>query len=210
MTLLAGAVTLTHYGDWRWTVTAPATVLPVTVDELKLFARIDWSSEDELLEAFISSATFLAEKWLNRALLQQTIKLVMDTWPEERKIELPRPPLISVSAVRQYDEDGVATAFASSNFYTITNADPGVLVLKESATVPYDARDYAGYEIEYLAGYGATASAVPQPIRDAVKLWAAEMHEARTLSDYGSGGALSQPPPPSAAALLRPYRKMVV
>jgi uncharacterized phiE125 gp8 family phage protein len=180
-----------------WKVTTEPAIEPVTLDELKLFARIDGSDEDTLLEGFIKSARLLTENYLNKALIEQTITLKMDFWPDE-SIELPRPPLISITAVETLSESDVATVYSSSNYYTVTTSEPGLLVLKNSVVLPYNSvRYYGGYQIRYKAGYGATAASVPQAIRDSIKQWATAMYENR---------AVGSEPPIEIKTMLNNYR----
>jgi len=63
-------------------------------------------------------------------------------------------------------------------------------------------RDYAGYLIEYKAGYGTDAKDVPAPIREAIELWAAAVYETRILD--------SKKPPPSVREKLDLFRTVGV
>lgn len=184
-------------GNRHWVVSTEPMVEPITVDELKLFARIDGVDEDIMLQGFIKAVRGNAERYLGRALISQTITMKMDYWPSET-IELPRPPLISVTGVYTLDEDDAETEYSSDNYYAITEATPGLLVLKYSVTAPTNTERYhGGYKVVFTAGYGTTGADVPQGIRDGLKLWAASMYENR---------ALAAVPPPEAMPLLSPYR----
>jgi uncharacterized phiE125 gp8 family phage protein len=169
------------YYNPQWIVSSAPVSEPVTVEELKLFARIDGDDENTLLESFITSARRLTEDYLNRALIEQTITLKMDLWPCE-VIELPRPPLISITAVETLDESNVATVYASSNYYFDIISEPGLLILKNGVTPPQNTvRYYGGYQIRYKAGYGDAATDVPTAIRDCIKQWATAMYENRAV-----------------------------
>jgi uncharacterized phiE125 gp8 family phage protein len=180
-----------------WKVSIAPAVEPVTIDDLKTFARIDGDDEDTLLESFISSARSFTEKYLNRALIEQTITLKMDIWPGE-VIELPRPPLISITAVETLDEDDTATEYDNDNYYIITTQEPGLLILKYGGTPPQNTvRYYGGFQIRYKAGYGATSASVPAPIKEAIKQWAMTMYENR---------AIIEEPPTEIKGMLNNYR----
>ena len=132
-------------GNRAWKVITPLAIEPVTVDELKDFAHIDGNDEDASLEEFIKSARIATEEYLGRALIQQTIRMLMDYWPG-KVIELPMPPLISVIKVATLDEDDAETIYDSVNYYVVTEAIPGKLVLKKSIAEPVDtSRDYGGF-----------------------------------------------------------------
>ena len=184
-------------GNREWRVTVQPAIEPITIEELKLFARIDTDDEDSLLTDFIETARRLIENYLGRALIQQTITLKMDFWTGD-VIELPRPPLISITAVETLDESDTATTYDSSNYYIITTSEPGKLVIKQSKTYPQNTtRDYGGFQIRYLAGYGSNATDVPQAIRDGIKMWATIFYESRVVENKT---------PEKIRSLIFPYR----
>lgn len=181
-----------------WSVTTPPAIEPVSLEEFKTFARIDGTDEDSQLLSFLITARLLVERYLNRALIEQTITLKMDSWPEKEAFELPRPPLISITAVETLDESDVATVYASSNYYINKIKEPGLLVLKFGVTPPQNTeRYYGGYQIRYKAGYGATSASVPNIIKDCIKQWATAMYENR---------AIVEEPPVEVKVLLSNYR----
>lgn len=185
------------HGNRHWRVTTQPAIEPVTLDDVKTFARIDGTDEDDMLIGFIKAVRQLTESHLGRALISQTITLDMDWWPGII-IQLPRPPLISITSVATLDEDDAATTYSSSNYYTSTRAEPGLLILKQGVTHPYNtARDFGGYRIIYTAGYGLSATDVPQPIIESIKMWVTKCYEDRMIQDD---------PPVEVKALLGAYR----
>lgn len=190
---------LDKYGNRHWAVSTGPSVEPVSVDELKTFARIDGTSEDYLLNRFIEATRGAMEFYLGRSLIEQTITLKMDWWPGE-VIKLPRPPLISITQVVTLDEDDAETSYASSNYYAITEAEPGLLCLKQGVTWPENTdRDHGGYEIQYKAGYGTGSQDVPELIRQGILMWATQYYENRILTPD---------PPPEVKLLLDNTYKM--
>lgn len=194
-------------------VTGPS-VEPVTLDELKAWAKIDSADEDALLTSLIAAARDAAEQYLRRALITQTVRLTLDLdgrgidLPEgvydlpvsaiygglPTVVELPRPPVSSVTSVVTYDLDNSPGTFAPAN-YTL-NADGNRLVLAFGATWPSNLRPVAACEITYTAGYGDSAASVPQSIRTAVLMHAQTMYDGRIVCDM----------PENCQRLLRPYR----
>jgi hypothetical protein len=214
----------------HWITTVQPTIEPITVEELKLFARIDGTTEDLLLQGFIKSVREATELYLGRALITRTIRMIMDFWPgyynyfppaagyagysgggdyhsgrdynfhpkTDGVVELPSPPLISVTSVEKIDENDVATTYASTNYFVVTEAIPGYIMLKRGATPPINSdRYHGGIRITFTAGYGAVSSDVPQQILDAMKMWAAALYESR---------AIITEPPPQARPLLDLYK----
>jgi len=177
-------------------VNAPTTE-PITVNELKTFARLSGTAEDDLLEGFIKAIRGQMELYLRRALISQTWAISMDFWPSE-VIQLPMPPLISVTSVVTIDEDDTETTYDSDNYYVHTNSIPGELVLKNGVTAPYNTdRYHGGYKITYTAGYGTAASDVPQLIREGIKLWTTLFYEDRITTAE---------PPDDVKKMVRFYR----
>lgn len=187
---------INDYKKYLKVITGPS-VEPITKEEVKIFARIDGSDEDDLIDDFITSVREATELYLGRALIQQDIRLVLDEWIN-KEIELPRSPLISVTSVETVDEDDVATTYASSNYYVITESISGKLVIKTGSSMPTNSdRSSGGFRINYKAGYGTAASSVPKAIRQAMVLWTTVVYETRELNPT---------PPPEAKALLGLYR----
>lgn len=184
-------------GNMRFYVYTAPTVEPITAAEVKTFARIDGSDEDTLIGYFITAARIACENFLRRAILEQTIRCKFDVWPDY-PIELPRPPVISITQVGTVDESDTVTVYGASNYYLITDDQAPRLVVKQSSDVPENSdRDYAGFIIDYKAGYGSTAASVPESIKTGLKLWTTDIYENRVVRET---------PPPEAWAVLNPYR----
>lgn len=191
----------TEYGNLTFKVTTEPSIEPITADDVKLYARIDGSSEDTLIESFITAVRKTTEAYLGRALISQTITASLDVFGYFNRvyslgidpysgcdfwrygsqvIELPRPPLISVTEVRTVDEDGTETTYSSDNYYIRTVPEPGQLVIKFEKTPPINTeRYYGGYEIEFVAGYGTAVTDVPENIKLGMLMWVADVYENR-------------------------------
>lgn len=182
-----------------WEVTSAPAIEPVTVDEVKEFARIDYTDEDSLLEGFITAVRIAAEEYLGMAFIERTIQMKMDYWPDT-VVYLPQPPLISITKVATLDEDDAETIYSSDNYYAvITAGNPGKIVLKKSVTAPENTdRDYGGFLIEFKAGYGDEREDVPQLIRNGLMAWASIVQATRILD--------SKNPPPEAKIFFDIYR----
>jgi len=181
-------------GRRSWQVTTPPAIEPVTLTDLKIFAKIEYNDEDYLLENFIKSARLSAEQYCGRAFIEQSITMKMGYWPSD-VIELVKPPLISITKIATLDEDDVETVYSSDNYYIIKEATPGKLVLKKNASAPINtSRDYGGYLVEYKAGYGDAAADVPISIIEAIKLWASVAQATRIIDPKN--------PPPEVRATL--------
>ncbi len=166
--------------------TAPTTE-PVTLTEVKSHLRlavtaaeaVAYSAEDDWFTRSIATARGAVEQELGRALITQTWYAYYDKWPAARFIELPFPPLISVTAVkyRLADDTGYDNTF--TDVITDIVAEPGRVVLTADGSWPggtlYPVNPI---QVEFVCGYGA-ASAVPSGIKAAILLQLSDLHEER-------------------------------
>jgi uncharacterized phiE125 gp8 family phage protein len=68
-----------------------------------------------------------------------------------RDVELPKPPLIQVSSITYYDEDGNEQTLATSEYEVNTDFDPAIVNFK--STPKTDASRALPIKISYTAGY---------------------------------------------------------
>jgi len=148
-------------------VTAPA-VEPVSLAETKTHLRITASDEDTRLNNLIKAVRMQAEELTGRRLITQTWKAFYAGWPDEYFI-IPFPTLQSVTHIKYYDTDGSATTWSAGNYIVDTDAEPGRVVLGYSKSWPsvtlYPSNPI---EIQFVCGYGAAASNVPEELRQAM------------------------------------------
>ena len=182
-------------------VTAPTTY-PVTRAEAKLYAKIDTSDEDTLIDSLIAAATSSAEEYLRRALITQTLKLTLDSGSNSldnmlgdgvydlpvsavygslpRIVRLPKAPIQSITHVKTYNTSNVLSTYSSSNYFLDTSG--ARLVLNQTAVWGSDMRAQASCEITYVAGYGLAAS-VPAPIKTAIMMHIQSMYDERLICE---------------------------
>ena len=157
-------------------VTAPVNE-PVTIIGVKAQSRVDITDDDDLIYAQIVAARELCELQARRAFVTQTLAVTLDAWPANGIIELPRPPLQSVTSIKYTDEDGNQSTFASSN-YIVDTANNRV-VLKSSATWPSDVlQRVAAILVTFVAGYSTSAD-VPTIYKQAILLTIGHWYENR-------------------------------
>jgi uncharacterized phiE125 gp8 family phage protein len=164
---------------------------PVTVAEIQTHAII--TGEDTYLGTLITTARRQVERYLKRALITQTWKVLYDCWRYE--LQIPFPPLVSVQSVKYYNTEGtLITPTFSTLFWTVTSEDPGRLIKKFDVTLPelQEGRPDA-IEISFTAGYGAAAD-VPTEIKHAIKLWVTDLYEHRGTVAIGRGMVVGKIP----------------
>ena len=179
---------------------APATE-PVSLADLKAWLRLDGSDEDDLLASVLSAARLAVEEATGRRLVTQDWRLVLDVWPPDGVLTLPLAPVQAVTALRVRDATGGATVLPASAWLLDAASEPPRLVLPGPPPVP--GRRLGGIEVDLTAGYGP-ASAVPEPLRMAVRLTAGCLYENRGDGPDKAVAVL----PPAAIALVAPYRRV--
>lgn len=150
-------------------LTAPA-LEPVTLTEAKKHANVIATDDDALLTSLIAAARELVEQDTSRALINQTWAVELHDWWVDR-IELPRPPLASVTHVKYVDPVGVTQTLPASYYDLDTRREPGVLWWDEDVTSRPALSDAANaVVVTYVAGFGATSAAVPARAKQAILL----------------------------------------
>ncbi|NPD67294.1 hypothetical protein HN018_06865 [Lichenicola cladoniae] len=196
-------------------VTPPATLL--SLDQVRRHIRIDTEDEDDLLEIYLGAATTMAEEFLARALVTQTLRWVMAHSPPtnqfpmfpftafilplwmpysmlfQRPVEIPRSPVQSIVSIATGQWGQADTVLDPSSYHLDLNTEPSRLhLLNGAGNFPSD-----HLIVEFVAGYADPAS-VPKPIVMAILLLTAFLYENRG----DAGGDM----PPAATALLWPYK----
>jgi len=170
----------------------PPAVEPVGLNEAKAYLGVLDSAEDNLISNLITAARQAVEQYCGRVLINQSWRLTLDTWPQEAivngglrddgallaanhrlgggvvAIQLPKPPLQAVLAIRVYSAAGLAATIPASNYVVDGAATPGRVVMTSGASLPVIGQTARGLEIDFTAGYGATANDVPAVLRQAV------------------------------------------
>jgi uncharacterized phiE125 gp8 family phage protein len=184
-------------------LTAPA-VEPLTLAEAKEYLRVDTSDDDDVITALIAGARVHIEAQTRRALITQSWRLVRDCWPPDGRIAVRPAPPRSVVAARYYDEANATHAIDTSAFVVDTASS----VLSFAAwSMPAPGRDAAGIEIDVSVGYGDAASAIPEALRQAIRMLIAHWYENRGLVALGETIAVM---PATTAALIAPFRMLAL
>lgn len=159
-------------------VTAP-TDEPVTIDETKHFLRIDDEDSDALIISLIKISREYAESVTGRALMTQTWKYYLDDFPSEDYIELPFPPLSSITHLKYTDTAATQTEFSSTAYSADTAGVPGRLVLGYNQTWPTATLATVNpIEIQFVCGYG-TPDDIPESLKQGMKIDIGNLFENR-------------------------------
>ena len=121
----------------------------------------DDTTHDTQLALLADAAVREIERYTRRSLITQTWQL--DTAPRVR-IDLPRPPLISVTSMQILDDDAVYQTISTDDYAVSAGNDPGSIRMIESWPSWYEYENFP-VRITYTAGYGSSASDVPASFR---------------------------------------------
>jgi len=153
------------------TVRRTIPVEPLTLEQGKLRAGLDWTSpdpRDALMQSFISSARQHVERRTELALLAQTRDVYFDaiaSWV----IDLPSlcKPLQSVVTVQWFDTAGGAHVLDPASYLVDTVS--GRIGLTSAVTWPSGLRTFQAWNIRVIAGAPSIAE-IPAPLLQAVGL----------------------------------------
>jgi len=203
-------------------VTASAVV---AYTEMQSHLRLDGSTDQVLVESIVSAVTQKIENVISRKLITQVWSIYYDFFPSKYKnenddwwegtkdgavsnlyspvrfLELPFGPCQSAYFIKTFDESDTGSIFDASLYQLdIYSARPKIGI-KSGATWPATVlRPSNGVQIKATFGYGTASTAVPAPIKEAVKIMAAKLYENR--GDL----MIENPTPQTAQMLLEPFK----
>ena len=179
---------------------APA-LEPVTLAEAKAHLRVDSALEDTFIASLITTSRLQVEAILGVALITQNWTWRFDRWPRGG-VEFPLSPVSAVASVRIQNSDSSYSAVAPANYIVDGRGAPPRLIAA-STNFPNPGVAALGIEIQFAAGYGALASDVPAPLRQAILLLVGHWFENR---EPFVEGAMPKSFPDAVIGLLEPYR----
>jgi len=185
-------------------ITPPAAEL-ITLDEARRQVRRDDEDDDAVITSLIAAVMSRldgVDGILGRALIMQTWSQAFDGFPVGAALCLPLAPVIDVVSIVYRDRDNAEQTFAGANYTAHNAAKTAYVKLDYNAAWPatYDRDDAA--TVQFRAGYGANAAAVPAAIKHAGLMLLAHYYENREAVLVGT---ISAELPMGVTALLRPF-----
>ncbi len=156
-------------------VTGPASE-PVTVQEMHDHLQLNTTAEDGLLSDYITTARALFENATGRPVIHTTFR---QWFYQTGPVELVRGGVSSVTAWKFYDTSD--TLQDMPDYETdLVNPVPCVWLAGGAYPATSANKSPVGY-VEYVAGFGANATAVPAEVKAAIKLMAAHWFRSRPV-----------------------------
>ena len=189
---------------WSLSKTAPAQE-PIGLEEMKDWAREDSADNDATIAGNLIAARRWVETFTHRALITQTFVYKIDTFPGPitTVIELPGGNTQSVTSIAYLDTTGASQTWDSANYDSDLVSEPALIGLAYNIDWPSIRLWGLPITITYVAGYGGDPGDVPEELRTAIKMIAAELGENREESIIG---APIMGVPFNAKRLAEPYR----
>jgi uncharacterized phiE125 gp8 family phage protein len=161
----------------------PAAADPVTLLEAKQHLRVLHDAEDSLITNYLKAASIHTETTMGRALINQTWDFWLPSFPRKSEmIELPKPPLQSVTWVKYRDLDGVEQTVPDTDYLVVAPGIIGTVELAPGAVWPSTQKRSQAVNIRFIAGYGATPTDVPEDLRAAILLLTEHLYRNRAAS----------------------------
>jgi len=155
-------------------ITAP-TEEPVTLATAQEHLRNTDDQELGSIRQKLKAATDFCQRRISghRQFMPATYELVLEDFPgadRDEEIELPRPPLQSVTHIKYYDDDGTLQTVSTGDYNVITPSDdPGYVEPAFGETWPTTRSRSDAVTVRFSAGYASRAK-VPETIKEAILL----------------------------------------
>lgn len=160
--------------------------MPVTTEDMLLFARMDGTDDEGLFDDAIGAAVDLFEKTSNCLVTPCTVTAVMDSFPllgvltagVARSFELMRGPVSAVTSIHYLDPQGNNQTFAQGSSGWTFDAIGGRILLGSGLnSFPATFNGPAGVTTVYTAGYAQDAA--PSLLIQCLKILALHFYENR-------------------------------
>jgi uncharacterized phiE125 gp8 family phage protein len=183
-------------------ITAPAAE-PVTAADI--YSKIGLKSGDVVeadITMMIATARQWAEEYTARAFVNRTLELALDEFPQ-REIELPTPPVTSITSIKYLDAGGTEQTMDSADFVLDDYGMVNWLLPAYATEWPNTLDSANAVKVRYVAGYGADGTSVPAAIKQAIVLIVGQAFRATPGMESGLYPAMI---PNAAKELLSHYR----
>jgi uncharacterized phiE125 gp8 family phage protein len=150
-----------------------SVVMNLAAASLGVDAPVVNTTEDPELVGLITAVRERGEAATQRAFVTQTWDYVLDTFPEDGFIEMPKSPLQAIVSIEYLDMAGVLQTWDPSRYVVEAPAGPrakrGRVALPFAGVWPITLPQMGAIRIRFRCGYGTPAE-VPALLKQAMKL----------------------------------------
>lgn len=144
-------------------ITAPVGC-PVSHADILPAIRADGNEFDSQLDFIIPAITQAAESKLGRKLINQTLELILDSFPTGH-IDLQYPNATGITSIKYLDQTGQEQTLAPANYRLISTDHDSKVSLAQNNSWPAVTKQPGAVRIRFICGYGEDAEQVPTAIR---------------------------------------------
>jgi uncharacterized phiE125 gp8 family phage protein len=165
---------------------ASTLALAITVEELRLQARLDADDSDPWADLAIRAATDYVEHITGRRLITQSWRQDFDTF--DFYLRLPFAPVSAVASngVTYLDANGATQTVGATNYQVLEDERGPYVKFNSAYAFPVTRIDGPAVSVTFSTGYGAAATAVPAALKQALLLLVAFWHENRETVNVGN------------------------
>lgn len=174
--------------DYELDCTVEPAAEPMTLAEAKLWLKVTQAITDDEISSLLRTVREEGELQTGRSWLTKTLVLRLRCWPSDGELELPVPPLLSVSSVKYYDTSSVQQTLSAALYFVTPSTEGGKVTLKNDAEWP-DLEDLGRpfpIEVTFVAGYGPAGSDLPGPCLNGYRLLLGHLMQNRTQEETGT------------------------
>lgn len=154
---------------------------PVTRAEAALFMRYTGTLQNDVIDSLIIAATRYVQNWCNTQLINATFDYYTDSFCDY--IDLPIGPVSSITSVKYQDADDAEQTLATTVYGSDLVSPVNKIYLKANQTWPVTIANPNAVVVRLVAGYGATATSVPDHYKTVIKMVVADMFENREANN---------------------------
>lgn len=156
------------------------TIEPLDLEEVKKQRKVSSTSLDTLFVLWISAARQLFEEQTGCQLMTATYETRYDAFAVDGVIEVPHPPLQSVTSVTYLDDAGDEQTVDPATYTVLAPSSDrpsrGRIVLNTGAAWPTVITRPNVVRVRYVAGYGGAPGAVPELVKVALFFLVGHFH----------------------------------
>lgn len=141
----------------------------MTLVEVKEHLRLEVADTtfDNNLNDLIATARTEVENFQNRAYMERTYDLALDSFPA-MPFELPMPSLVSIESIQYTDDEGIITTIPATDYIIDQISEPGRIAFAKGKSWPsVSLQSVNGVVIRFVAGSGSA----PENVKLAIKFF---------------------------------------
>ena len=147
------------------------TDMAITLDEARLFLRVEYTDDDELITSMVKGATVVAQAFINQQITECQYALALSSFQKEVSL---LSPVKTIDSVKYYDTTNTLQTLDGSNYYLMDFGLPNKLIFTEGVSLDTYNRPDA-IQITFTSGM----TTVPSDIIQWVRIRIASMYQFR-------------------------------